>query len=67
MTSRVLRWVLVTVVWLGFGPTASAPAANVSLTPDKGPTAGGTRVLIEIDDGLTLGPIQVDFGGRSAP
>ncbi|HWT82759.1 MAG TPA: IPT/TIG domain-containing protein [Candidatus Methylomirabilis sp.] len=67
VTSRVLRWVLVTVVWLGFGPMASAAAANVSLTPDKGPTAGGTRVLIEIDDGLTLGRIQVDFGGRSAP
>jgi hypothetical protein len=43
---------------------AGAQAPTASLTPDKGPTVGGTRVLIEIDEGLTLGSIRIEFGGR---
>jgi hypothetical protein len=43
---------------------ASAQAPAASLTPDQGPTGGGTKVLIEIDGGLTLGSIRVEFGGR---
>ena len=66
LASRTVRWLLAVVLWLGLPPTASAPAASVSLTPDKGPTAGGTRVLVEIEDALTLGSISVDFGGRPA-
>jgi hypothetical protein len=45
-------------------PVASAQAPAVSLTPDQGPAGGGTRVLIEIDEGLTLGSIRVEFDGR---
>ena len=45
-------------------PVAGVQAPTASLTPDKGPTVGGTRVLIEIDEGLTLGSIRVEFGGR---
>jgi hypothetical protein len=54
-------------MWLLLPPIASALASSVSLTPDRGPIAGGTKVLIEIDDGWTLGSIRVEFDGRPVP
>ena len=63
-TSGPLCLFLAIAMCLLMSPVASALAPSVSLTPDKGPTAGGTRVLVEIDDGLTLGSVQVEFDGR---
>ena len=65
--SRLPCFVLTMALWLLPPPVAGAQEPTVSLTPDKGPIAGGTRVLVEIDDGLTLGSIQVEFGGRRVP
>jgi len=62
--SRFTCVFLAAALGLPLPPGASAQAPAVSLTPDKGPTGGGTRVLIEIDEGLTLGSIRVEFGGR---
>ncbi len=62
--SRLPYLFLAMATWLLLPPAASAVASSISLTPDKGPTAGGTRVLIEIDEGFTLGSIRVEFGGR---
>ncbi len=61
---RLAGMLLVLAFLLRLPPVASAQAPTASLTPDKGPTVGGTRVLIEIDEGLTLGSVRVEFGGR---
>jgi hypothetical protein len=63
-TCPLSRCLLALALCLCLPPVASALASSLSLTPDKGPTGGGTRVLIEIDDGLTLGSVRVEFGGR---
>jgi len=64
---RFLRFAMALALCVCQLPVSSALASSLSLTPDKGPTAGGTRVLVEIDDGLTLGGVRVKFGGRSVP
>jgi len=51
-------------LWLLLPADARGQAKVVDLTPDKGPTAGGTRVLIEVADSLLLGSVRVEFGGR---
>ena len=38
----------------------------VALSPEKGPTGGGTLVTLQIEGGLALGPLQVEFGGQPA-
>jgi hypothetical protein len=62
--SRLPCVFLAMVMWQLLLPVTSAVASSLSLTPDKGPTAGGTRLLIEIDEDFTLGSIQVEIGGR---
>jgi hypothetical protein len=56
------------LVWLALWVLAPAPAAGqariVELHPSKGPTAGGTAVLIEVDVSLLLGPVRVEFAGQ---
>jgi len=57
---------LMCALW-GLPPaTADAQARILGLRPDKGPTGGGTAVLIEVDASLLLGPVRVEFGSRPA-
>jgi len=65
--SCLLCLFLAVAMWPLLPPVTSAVASSLSLTPDKGPTAGGTRLLIEIDGGFTLGSIHVEIGGRPVP
>ncbi|HSB69776.1 MAG TPA: IPT/TIG domain-containing protein [Candidatus Methylomirabilis sp.] len=47
-------------------PTAFAESRIVSVTPEKGPTSGGTLVTLELAGGVSLGPLEVRFGRRVA-
>jgi hypothetical protein len=46
--------------------SARGEAKILHLSPDIGPMGGGTRVRIEVDEILLLGPVRVEFGGRPA-
>ncbi|MBI4841318.1 MAG: IPT/TIG domain-containing protein, partial [candidate division NC10 bacterium] len=53
-------------LWLHLPATAAAQSRIVTLSPEKGPTGGGTVVSIEVEGGVVLGPLRVEFGGRPA-
>jgi hypothetical protein len=55
---------LICALWALPPATAEAQARILGLRPDKGPTGGGTAVLIEVDESLLLGPVRVEFGSR---
>lgn len=66
MQGRLPCLLLASALWFAGPADAGATARIVSLSPDKGPVAGGTAVLIEVDESLILGPIRVAFGDRPA-
>ncbi len=45
---------------------ALASSRIVSLSPEKGPPSGGTHVRIQIEGGVSWGPLEVRFGDREA-
>ena len=51
-------------------PLLAAPVAAesriVSLSPEKGPTGGGTVVTVRLEGGVGLGPLEVRFGNQVA-
>lgn len=61
--SRLTCLFLALSLWLLL-PAVANGQAKIDLTPDKGPASGGTPVLIEVDEGLMLGSVRVEFGGR---
>ncbi len=72
-TSRWTAWLSFGVVWaalavLGLLLPAAARAESriVYLSPAEGPATGGTHVTIRVDGGVTMGPLEVRFGGRPA-
>lgn len=54
------------VLWLLMPANAVGQAGSVDLTPDRGPAAGGTVVLLEVEEAVLLGPVRVEFGGQPA-
>jgi len=65
--SRLTGLVLIAVLWVLAPAPAAAQARIVELRPVKGPTGGGTAVLIDVDESLLLGPVRVEFGSRPSP
>ena len=65
-TSRFTCVFLTLALWLLAPATAHAQDRIVALSPEKGPTGGGTVVSIEVEGGVVLGPLRVEFGGRPA-
>jgi hypothetical protein len=64
MTGRLTGPLL--ALWLLLPAHASGAAKIIGLSPNTGPVGGGTRVRIEVDEILFLGPLRVEFGGRPA-
>lgn len=64
--SRFTWLFLAVALWLLTPATAGAQPRIVALSPEKGPTGGGTVVTIEVEGGVVLGPLRVEFGGRPA-
>lgn len=60
LAALLLAAVLLTPVW------AAAESRIVSLSPEKGPTGGGTVVTVHLEGGVGLGPLEVRFGNRVA-
>ncbi len=62
-----LTWTCL-VLFLGLLLPAGADGQTriVTLSPEKGPTGGGTLVTLQIEGGLALGPLGVEFGSRPA-
>src|SRR3989338_7215407 len=65
-TSRFTCVFLTLALWLLAPATAHAQDRIVALSPEKGPTGGGTVVSIEVEGGGVLGPLRGGFGGRAA-
>jgi hypothetical protein len=52
------------MLWLLAPVTASGQARIMALSPDSGPTEGGTLVTIQVEGSVAVGPMEVLFGGR---
>jgi hypothetical protein len=71
---RRASWILPLAVWAALAAigmlqapvSAWAQSRIVSLSPDKGPPSGGTHVTIQIEGGVTMGPLEVRFGNQIA-
>lgn len=62
LTWALLAWSL----WLLHPSHASGQSRITRISPDTGPMGGGTRVTMEVEGGVTFGPLRVEFGGRPA-
>lgn len=63
----VLSWLIILVAAGLLSPVqAAAESQIVSLSPDKGPTGGGTVLTIKVEGGVTLGTMTVRFGDGPA-
>ncbi len=71
---RRANWIPPLAVWAALAAigmlqvpaSAWAESRIVSLSPDTGPPSGGTHVTIQIEGGVTMGPLEVRFGDRMA-
>ncbi len=62
--SRLVGLWLIAALWVLAPAPAAGEARIVELRPDKGPTGGGTAVLIEVSESLLVGPVRVEFGSQ---
>ncbi len=63
---RPAALLLAGVLWLLVPANATGEGRIVALSPDKGPSSGGTLVSLQVEGGMVLGPLQVMFGNRPA-
>jgi WD40 repeat protein/IPT/TIG domain-containing protein len=53
---------LLLAAWLLIPISAGAESRIVSLTPERGPTSGGTVVTVQLEGGVGFGPLEIRFG-----
>jgi len=64
--SRVAGLLLAGCLCLLVPAKASGQARIIAVSPDTGPTGGGTLVTIQVEGNVTMGAMKVTFGNRLA-